>query len=645
MICFVINRFTVETNNSDEPEKVVRVPAYLLARRDVKIPLLTKIYVDTKAETIIISEESNELNQARQEDEFPNALDEPSTYGKGLEKDAGRELNPKKSSIVNVYIWDEICGDDLESLKNYPLFPKIPYKIQTNDDLVMPNYGTNIGVLVIGYLASKCDGYYQFEFSSFAGGAELWVSTNEKPKDLILLKPSLKLKELFLERNKKYFFAFIYKVGATEASIHISITNKNSACNADAKVEFYPYTTPTSKANGGALDIDFPWTSCQLPQFYKGNDVDKKRRQIYTLPFISEKDVTGLFPICKSAPEYVINRSMGKYDGVWETKYSAIYPSDESNITEILQSGKKQVIFGNDILSEKLAVHISHLVMLAIEKKHPGKYELESILNVEKNPDTEAGARYLVELELRIIKSGRLVRFSEYVSKPKFGDKLCLPENFRWNKKAMVNVILTVGGQGRWAKHFIQSINQIYKETRDGNINLIIVDFNSKDINLKKELESTSIPHYVLLNRNGGFYKSEAIQQAANTVLDPNGILLLMDLHLLMPLDFIDIVRKHCVQGKMTFNPVLARLRCGAHCKNPLGFWEIAGYGIFATYKSDWDVFGGMNYEKFKNRWGGEDWEMLDRVLMKNYEVERLKVKNFFHNFHTKKGMWNAFKT
>ncbi len=95
----------------------------------------------------------------------------------------------------------------------------------------------------------------------------------------------------------------------------------------------------------------------------------------------------------------------------------------------------------------------------------------------------------------------------------------------------------------------------------------------------------------------------------------------------------------------MTFNPVLARLKCGAHCKKPVGFWEIVGYGIFASYKSDWDSFGGMNYAKFKNHWGGEDWEMLDRVLTSNLEVERLKLKDFYHVFHTKKGMWNAFKT
>lgn len=154
------------------------------------------------------------------------------------------------------------------------------------------------------------------------------------------------------------------------------------------------------------------------------------------------------------------------------------------------------------------------------------------------------GKRYFVELELKHRKEGRTVRFSEYVYQPKGSSSLCYPENFRWNKSATVNIILTVGGQGRWAKYFVDSIEEVYNASKDDNINLIIVDFNNQQVNLKDELEASSIPRFTLLRRYGGFFKSEAIQQAANTVLDPNSIILLMDLHLLIPHNFIDTVRK-----------------------------------------------------------------------------------------------------
>lgn len=174
-----------------------------------------------------------------------------------------------------------------------------------------------------------------------------------------------------------------------------------------------------------------------------------------------------------------------------------------------------------------------------------------------------------MELELHDTKKNRNVRFSEYVYQQPASGSLCFPDGFRWNRTAVVNIILTVGGQGRWAKYFIDAVDATFKASKDPNINLIIVDFNSQDLDMKKALEASSIPKFMLLNRFGGFYKSEAIQQATNAILDPDSIVLLMDLHLLIPHDFIDIVRKvnffiysimKCTKTNYLRNTVVSRI-------------------------------------------------------------------------------------
>jgi len=49
----------------------------------------------------------------------------------------------------------------------------------------------------------------------------------------------------------------------------------------------------------------------------------------------------------------------------------------------------------------------------------------------------------------------------------------------------------------------------------------------------------------------------------------------------------------------------------------------------------------GMNTENFKYKWGGEDWDLLDRVLNAKLEVERIKYPGLYHHYHSKQMKWN----
>ena len=90
--------------------------------------------------------------------------------------------------------------------------------------------------------------------------------------------------------------------------------------------------------------------------------------------------------------------------------------------------------------------------------------------------------------------------------------------------------------------------------TKDENFHIIVVDFESQDISISQAFDTDLLRNrHTIINMTGKFYKTLALNKAVEHVPSEHDLLFLFDLHIDVPADIMDSIRK--VRLNIHFNP------------------------------------------------------------------------------------------
>ena len=255
--------------------------------------------------------------------------------------------------VLNLHVWNDLCGVDVDRLRETPLFPRYPH-----ERLLLRSFQTvrdydSYGQRIFGFIEPKVSGLYTFAISS-DDTSELWLSFDENPHNIRLIAsvfsptesawteegdfwkyPTQLSRNIRLVARQRYFVEALHKQGAGNGRIQVYWRKPGSvkleAITGEYLRSYFDdrklYTSKHKFHEGLKAST---WTPSHVKQNkFKGLDLSSQFN--YTaLPFIDRNVVNGTLKSCSYKPSYIIERNLSRYEGVNLVHDSSVYPSDNT---------------------------------------------------------------------------------------------------------------------------------------------------------------------------------------------------------------------------------------------------------------------------------------------------------------------------
>ena len=244
---------------------------------------------------------------------------------------------------LNAHRWSDLCGMDVDILRNWPHFPYFPDErsfISEFHKTQVVNMRNN-GERIFGFVHPQTSGKYKFAITS-DDTSELWLSPNEDPASSEMIArvyssdqsawtkegdykkyPDQISKEIILNADKKYYIESLSKqgFGAAHVAVYWSYSNSSfeiisSKYLSNFSEKNYHESIPSHAGKQGSNTF-----SSKINLYYFNR-----------LSFVSRKVYTSFIPTCPYSPSFLVHRELQRYQGVSLTQESQVFPQDDTDM-------------------------------------------------------------------------------------------------------------------------------------------------------------------------------------------------------------------------------------------------------------------------------------------------------------------------
>lgn len=235
------------------------------------------------------------------------------------QKGQSENVNLSLQGFLNLHIWENVCHFQVESLREFILFPQAPSKRRLlTSSCKYDKKSNNFGERMFGSISPSTSGDYQFAISS-SGNSELWLSSDESSANLRKIaflgsrdnrgrgkpgnysKVSTQVSTTFyLEKNMKYYMNVLHK--HQSGKVHLEVAWRSAS---QAKFSVITGEYLWAEVN----DSHVADNAVRLADYHE----ELQQSRDIVPPFVIWEDVEDVLPKYVYEPSYLVKHKLVRF--------------------------------------------------------------------------------------------------------------------------------------------------------------------------------------------------------------------------------------------------------------------------------------------------------------------------------------------